>query len=364
MLRFLHCADIHLTRLEDRDYSLAVFQEIVELASARDAHALLISGDLFDSHADAQALVPVVRELVRDFEGDILFIPGNHEALRDKGLGLSAFDFGKIELFEDLPCSLIQRQYDGEVVEFLLIPHARSYDDFASWEVPAPGGIPRIALAHGVVEGMAYAGPDGEEGGTAIDPLLFTRFGVNYAALGHIHARRAVTSGNCRLSYPGSARVWRKGEADARGVLFLEVENAHPAPHIRVNFLDLPAAGRYRRVAVPVELDGSLPPNLHALDCSSQDVLELALSGVVEDEKFLARNCERLHSNLEARVRRLLIDRDQVAALPGIATQPLARDFLQIWEQEFASNPDMEQQLLRARSIFLDEMRQMLGGRR
>ena len=362
MLRFLHCADIHLTRSDDQDYSLAVFQEILELAATNEAHALLISGDLFDSHADAQALLPVVRELTQGFPGDILFIPGNHEVLRDKGMGLSAFDFGKIELFEDRPCSLIKRQYDGEAVEFLLIPHARTYDDFASWDVPAPGEVPRIALAHGVVEGMTYSGPDGEEGGTAIDPLLFTHFGVNYAALGHIHARRMENSGSCRLSYPGSARVWRKGEADARGVLFLEVENAHPAPHIRVNFLQLQAAGRYHRVALPVALDGSLSLDLNALECAPGDVLELVLSGVVEDENVLARNCERLRGDLEGRVRRFLIDRGQVAPLPGIATQPLARDFLRIWEEEFAANPDRESQLLAARSIFLDEMRQMLGG--
>lgn len=372
MIRLLHAADLHLS-VAEREYGLAVFAELLDLARRERADFILFCGDLFDTFPDAEALRAEVRDLLaraRDVGGpgggapEFLFLPGNHEALRRGAGELSRLDFGPASLLEAPPFQWFRRGREAAAVEFLAIPHQDDYAGYGQWAVPAKAAPWRIALAHGIVAGMAYRGPDAEGGGTALDPDLFARFQVDYAALGHIHGRRHQAIGPVTFAYPGSSRVWRRHESGPRGANLLELPATPASRPLEPRFRPLLAAGEYRHYALGLSLDGE-PPDLDRLATAwgPQDSVELEFTGLVEDENAVARLAEEVQSRYARRVRALEINRDGVSALAGISSNPVARRFLESWqarpEARDLQHPRREA-WLKARDLALLHLKQTL----
>lgn len=376
MIELIHAADVHLSAdPREREYSLSVLAAVVERARAGRAAWLVLAGDVFDSFRDAEALRAEFRRLIAPLAGgcEVLVLPGNHEQ-PERGAGaLRALDLGAVTLLDGLPFTLLSR--DG--LEFLAVPHQADYRGYRDWPVAPKGERPRVAVAHGVVNGLSYAGLEEETGGSALDPDLFQRFGVGYAALGHIHARREEVRDGLHLAYPGSARVWRRGETGERGVNRVAL-GADGAP--RVEFVPLPEAGRYRPLPLPVGFDGTIEEGrLGAGAWGGRDWVCLELSGIVEDEATVARLEEALQRAHGKRVRRLEIRREGVGVLPGIAGQPLAAKFLRLWREAEppgstespgpavaggAPPPGVQEVWLRARELGLQRIRRLLEDRR
>lgn len=351
MLRILHAADLHLSETE-KEYSLGVLAELLDLARREEADFLIFCGDLFDTFGDADRLRSDFRRSVGRPGFEFLFLPGNHEALRRGGGELGRLDLGAVTVLDAAPFSLLRRERRGLAVEFLAVPHQDHYAGYGNWPVPPKAAPWRIAMAHGVVAGMAYRGPDAEGGGAALDPDLFGRFQADYAALGHIHGRRHQhhSPGGFAMAYPGSARVWRKNESGPRGANLLELPypagpSVSPSSLPRLPdpaFRPLAAAGEYRHYAIPLTLDGDMPDiDRLAAAWGPRDFIELEFSGLVEDEHLAARLAGDLRSRHASRVRVLEISRDAVTALPGVSSHPVARQFLERWQNRpEAKDPD------------------------
>lgn len=357
MIRFIHTADLHLSASE-RDYSLAVFRELAEACLGLEVHFLLISGDLFDTHGDALALRGELREILGTPPFPILYIPGNHEELRSDGADLRKIDLGPLSPVTETPFRMVHHSAKGTPVEFLCIPHQKKLPDYRLWDTGEKRASLRVALAHGVVpEMIAYTGPEDEEGGATLEADLFRRHRVDYAALGHIHSRRIESLSGVTIAYPGSARVWRKGEEGDRGFYLVE---ADPSP--RASFVPLASAGHYRRMALPLSPDGRAE-HLDGLahQWNASDFVELELSGVLEDETLLAALERDLRRRFESHVRRLEISRDAVIPVQGIQGHPLASRFLKLWERSFAESPERDRELwLLARQEGLREISEMI----
>ena len=393
MLRLLHAADLHLSESE-KDYGLGVLAELLEAARRERADFLLICGDLFDCFSDAERLRGEVRRLFESFgrssggdlaggggsdrgivggsgagsggtgDCEILFLPGNHEGLR-RGTGdMGRLDYGPVTLLDVRPFQLLRRERRGISVEFLGIPHQDQYSAYGNWQVPAKAADWRVVLAHGVVAGMSYRGPDAEGGGSALDPDLFARFQADYAALGHIHGRRHQVSGASILAYPGSCRVWRKHESGPRGAYRVDLPAPGGARPGEPAFLPLASAGEYRHYVLPLSLEGE-PPDLdrEAAAWGPKDRVDLEFTGLVEDERVIARLDEGMRSRYGSRVRSLEVVRDGVAALPGISSHPVAREFLERWARRpEAASPDHPDRAawLRARELALRHLKDRL----
>jgi predicted phosphodiesterase len=336
MPRILHAADIHLS-VADQDYGLAVFAELIRVAKSEKADYLLFCGDLFNTFADADRLRGDFRRILGSPPFEFMYLPGNHEDLQRGAGELSRLDLGAATVLHARPFELLRRDRGGTEVEFLAVPHQEQYSGYGNWPVPPKDAPWRIALAHGVVAGMSYRGPDDEGGATAIDPDLFIRFKADYAALGHIHGRRTQAIGPVLFAYPGSTRVWRRNECGPRGALMLDLPDSGPSGKPggalpEPVFLPLASAGEYRRFVLPLTLEGELP-DVDALagNWGAADHIELEFTGLVEDETAVARLAERLRARYASRVRLFDIDRDGVSALPGISSQPIVRKFLEGW---------------------------------
>ncbi len=412
MRRVIHLADLHLSRAE-LQYSLSVLDEVLALAREHAADLLLFAGDVFDSYADAVMLAPEVRKRADSLPETCraVAIPGNHEHLERNDADLAALDLGRIEWLTAAPFA--HRSFHG--LDLIAIPFRSSYADYVAWEVPdlaqreaqqREGSAARIVMIHGTLAGMWFSGLDENETDTAaIDQDLFRRFGASYAALGHIHTPHSDEFDGCTACYPGSARVWRRGELGPRQIRLLEFDGGRLQ---RNTVLTLKSAGRYRYLELPVGIDletltahlaeGRIPgalgagaigagtPGGGALEAGAPgggaheagapgggddpgpgpaDVLELAPTGLVETQAESARLVRAIRQGFESRVRKLVISTEGLQTLSGVSTLPLARRFLEHWHRrwEHAASEQQRELLLEARRSALIKIKQRVEGR-
>ncbi|MBD3316042.1 MAG: hypothetical protein GF344_09660 [Chitinivibrionales bacterium] len=360
----IHCADLHLTAGEEREYSFSVLEEIVALTRQERAQCLVISGDLFDSFADARELRASFRECIaplNDASIPIIYVPGNHEELRRGRGDLAALDLGPVTTGYKKP---FQRMALSEDVELLCIPHQSTYRGYQEWDVPAKRSRYRVAVAHGLVTGMdIYAGVQANEEieAGAIDPDLFVRHEVDYAAMGHIHAAYEKRFGETFVRYSGSARVRRRGEDGEHGVTILRLGS-----QIVAESRQMMSAGCYREYRVPLSLEGHMGGTEDfGSNWGSRDWVDIYLSGVVENENVVATVETALRERCRNRVRRLDIHRELVRPLPGIASQPVANKFLQAWaaREPGAGDERARRVWYKARELGLDRIVRVLEAR-
>ena len=381
-LRLFHTADLHLTtRAPDRDYGLAVLDELVYHCRRLQADAWLLCGDIFDTPDDLEALAPEFTERLKDLEGlPVLMIPGNHELAGGREPGWLAGAVAQslapaVTLAHQTPFSL--HRPDGLEVELLALPFRRGYAEFMDWPVPARERRWRVGLIHGTVNGMAYTGESGEDEHGIIDPHLFSRLELDYAALGHIHKRgesRFTEGGRaCLAHYPGSARVWRRGESGARRATLIVLDGGEGEAGVRIEPVEIEEAGQYRTLAVPLGDDGQ--PLEHA-DARAlvtslaerfgpRDWVRLELEGFIEARapaEALQRSLERA---AEGRFRGFDVGLDGLVEAEQLRGHPLVRGFDAQWrrrhEQALADNDEQQAALLvRARRLALEAIRERL----
>ncbi len=362
MAKLVHTADLHIKR-EEKDYCFAVLDEILAQASAEKADFLVIAGDLFDSFADFEALR---KEVAARFEPlvkagcRVIYIPGNHEA-RGASAGLAAFTLDHMRYCARRPFDF----FELAGVEFLTVPHAANYDGYRGWKVPPKKpGVPRVAVLH-ALNSTIYTGPDDEADARAgvIEDDFFSRFAIDYAAMGHVHSGRQQLLGGAVVCYPGSPRVWRAHirEAGLKSVILADLGcspvTARPLP---VN-----SAGEYKEFTVPVELKGGVPlietQRIEAA-VNNRDFVRVRLTGVVEDENAARAAADKLRERLalKARVAEVGLETTVTADL---SDNSLARAFLAELEAVKPGDEDCEAYIrwLLARQYGLEEIAARAG---
>lgn len=334
-MRFLHASDLHLSEAE-ADYGFAVLEDILRSCRELKAEALVLAGDLFDSYADLEALYRRFRESVEAAGGDfpVLAVAGNHDSLRGPG-GLERFDFGPRLSFATSSPLRSMAGRGADPCEFILLP----YGSEARGAAPPreEGGPPRVVVAHGSLPELNWLGPENEEGEgprSGLDSHSLLSLEPDYAALGHIHQGQAKAVSGCLFAYPGSARVWRRGEAGPRSALLVSVGGGAPA---RCEHVALPGAGEYRRIPCPLGDSGAIDEEAleKALEGSSAaDWIDLGFIGVAQRELPLRQALESCRASLSAAFRKVDLDADAVAYLGEEGDSGAAREFRQAWKAE------------------------------
>lgn len=353
-MRFIHTADLHLS-VEVREYALSVLAEIGSIAVREKAGAIVFAGDTFDSFPDAMQMRGDFAQWAGGLPAgmDVLVLPGNHEELGRGSNALGALSFGpRVRLSTGVPYELVTIAD----TEFMLFPFRTVYLDPSSLQVPPRTAPARVAVMHGTVAGMAYTGDNSEEDENAfIDPSMFARLNASYAALGHLHGARDTRDGATLIVYPGSARVWRKGERGARSVCLVETAT-HGATMRRIT---LTSAGEYREYRCAVALDGSTADiGGIAATWSSADMVTIVLTGIVDDENAVVALANSIRSAYAGTVRSLEV-RSEVEPVAGIAAHPAAAKFLALLAEQQVDDPLL---LERARNLGLAAIADRMGG--
>ena len=194
-MRFLHTADVHLKRGEEK--RRAVFRWMLKRADELKVDYFIVAGDLFDSDADATLLRPEIREMCASSRANFLFLPGNHDA---RAFG-PEYEYGSnvIQITAE-PFQLLQCKN----MKICGVPYADKR--FSDCTKDLPRDID-ILIAHGTLYDRSFIFSLLEDQETRYMPIFPVDLeGVGrYAALGHLHASHIEQQyATTQVVYPGS----------------------------------------------------------------------------------------------------------------------------------------------------------------
>lgn len=221
-MRILHTADIHLRSPDDERWdALGV---ILDQAEALSADVLVISGDMFDKHVEAQRLKTQLRELFEARSTPVVILPGNHD---QKGLGTGDFYGQRVAVLADTA----QPVDFGEVrivgLPFEDVAAETVLERLLSLKTHVREGATNVLLYHGeLLDMMPGAGAFGEEDEHEYMPVrlsAFTGLGFDYVLAGHFHRDYDVRRyDGGYFVYPGSPVSVTKKETGIRHVNLVE----------------------------------------------------------------------------------------------------------------------------------------------
>lgn len=281
-MKIIHTADLHLghvfhqhTRTAEHRHFLHWLQQTI---AAEQADALIVSGDIFDTHnpsAEAQRLFfDFLIDTVEANEGlQVVVTAGNHdsgarleaaaELLRRHNIyvrGTITRDADNQPDFEQLILPLSPRGTNEAAVVCYALPYLRPYD-YASGLSAAEGlkhylqqldqrlkksdfrRLPIVVAAHFYATGAEIASGEHSErlvvgGEDAIDAAVIGR-DYSYVALGHIHKAQSV-GGRDNICYAGSPLPLSFSERQYRhGVMCVEIDENGREQHRAIAYQPL-----------------------------------------------------------------------------------------------------------------------------
>ena len=237
LIRFVHAADLHLdspftglksaapenvgSRLYDATFD--TYKNIINLCVTEEVDALLVAGDVYDgADRSLRAQLKFIEGLnMLDANGIRSFVcHGNHDpsdgwqARLDYPPSCRRFgpDWEAVPVFDDAP--------ERAVVHGISYPKREVTENltFRLGEVdPGPFSI-----------GLVHANVNNDTGHAAYAPCSLddlAQSGVNYWALGHVHAQQVLREREPTVVYPGNPQGRHANETGARGVYLVEVDD-------------------------------------------------------------------------------------------------------------------------------------------
>ena len=235
LARFLHTADIHLSRPfgflppqlaeERRRDQRRVLTKISDLALEHEVDIVLIAGDLFDStDPDPTDMEAVTTEFSRLGEAGkrIFVIPGNHDYISANSFWHRLNIVG-FHVFTEHEWDKVVLDDLGIAVSGIAFHRAKS-DRRAFDGLELPADIPSIVMAHASYE--FFEGQLDRYHPFSTDDIP----GASYIALGHYHRFNAIPAGTS-ICYPGTPEgiSFDSPETEDRYVVIGEIDDGGKA---------------------------------------------------------------------------------------------------------------------------------------
>jgi len=236
-IRIVHTADNHIG-LPFKQYPAEVAGRLVEerfsaldrlvaAANSREAHFLVVAGDLFDTTRVRVADIDRAATLLRGFAGlAVIVVPGNHDhyAGPETEVWKRFLKATEADAHIDLLVKPAVQSYDvdGQAVHFFPCPcpsktGGESTIEWVGEAARGHAGSLRIGIAHGNVTGL---GLDAEGRYFTMEPAALEAAGVATWLLGHIHVPFPTSETGERSPYfmagthtPDSLRCRHAGSA-------------------------------------------------------------------------------------------------------------------------------------------------------
>ena len=289
--RFVHTADWQLGKQfanipgDDgaalRDRRIETVRAVGRLAAERDADAVLVAGDAFDANAVAERTLIRMLEALKEFPGDWVFIPGNHDAaladsvwtrLRRREPPASVH----LAAEPETPVLLAD---GGAVVLPAVLQRRHEIDDLTAWfdRAETPEGAIRVGLAHGSVPEFL---PDSSGAPNPVAAGRAEAARLDYLALGDWHGTLKI---NDRTWYSGTPETDSFASSDPGNALVVTIREPGAPPDVEKvstgHFVWRSEAAEVRNAEDIDALDrkiGELAPD------PARCLLRLTLSGAVD----------------------------------------------------------------------------------
>ena len=227
-MKLIHISDLHLCKrvnefpmLDDQRY---ILDKIINIAKETDPDALLIAGDVYDSHTPPAEAVSVLDEFITRLAGldiKVFIISGNHDSADRIAFGSRIFSNGGIYISPVFNGNITPITLDDDYgsVNFYMLPfikpaHARatypdeeilSYTDAVEAAIRHMGidtTERNVLITHQLVTGAVRCDSETISVGGAdnVDAAVFDCF--DYVALGHLHGPQSA--GRNEVRYSGS----------------------------------------------------------------------------------------------------------------------------------------------------------------
>ena len=236
MQRIVHTSDLHLGkrfgqmpeelrgRLTEARHSS--IERLISLARSRNANAILVAGDVFDTETPSSAtLRQALQAMAADPSLSWLLMPGNHDSLSAGELWNEVARTRPENVLLALTAEPIALS-TGLVVLPAPCTTRRPGRDLTEWMAAADTSSDaiRIGLAHGAVQSF------GEDGVTdVIAPDRAERSGLDYLALGDWHGEVRITD---RTWYSGTPEPDRFKHNASGSALVVTIEGPGAVPEV------------------------------------------------------------------------------------------------------------------------------------
>ncbi len=306
-LRFLQISDVHVdsnltssrlalpkdkrrTRITEIN---ALVQQAMELATEREADAVLIPGDLWDDETVSQESVHSLVESFASIDPIPVFIaPGNHDFCSplskysremQVALGMQPWS-DNVFIFEKPDFASVSHPWreDVVVVGRAFLENVRTSQRLLGTRIARPTAAISLLLFHGSLEGHNREGVAKITAPFSSEELLAQEF--SYTALGHYHSFSQIVdaNGKIRAAYAGSTGARMLGEEGPRHVLIGSVdsnglvgefEKVELDPR-RICALNIDVTG-----ASGAEIVSRIEENASLQQCRPVDMVAVTLSG-------------------------------------------------------------------------------------
>lgn len=243
MVRLLHTADWQIGKqfaqikgdaaAHLRSRRIETVEKIGELATAQKVDAVLVAGDVFDSHGVAGVnIIKTFSAMADSFEGKWLLLPGNHDAAEPGGIWTRVkkhFVSQRIHVLDEpVPFYLEEAK-----TVILPAPLTRRHDarDLTQWfdhaACQSENELIKVGLAHGSIDNRLQH--DSGEAFNRISDRRAQSANLNYLALGDWHGTLKIAE---RTWYSGTPEPDRFKANDAGNVLVVEIAHAQAEPKV------------------------------------------------------------------------------------------------------------------------------------
>lgn len=289
MLKLIHGADFHLDSpfsglspelaAQRRQEQRELLSALTELARARKADAILLSGDLLDSTFAFRETVQSLSAQLGGAGCPVFISPGNHDCFRSGSPYATAQWPENVHIFSTPQVESCPIPGTDWVVHGAAFPtphlHRSPLEDFTA---PEDGKF-HIMTLHGDVEGNGDYAP--------ISLEAIARSNLSYLALGHVHRFSGLNrQGSTFWAYPGCPEGRGFDEEGQKGVLYLELEGKN----CQCEFVPL-GTRRYETLTVDVTGQDDLLQAVRAAlpGDTERDIYRILLTGTHPHAPDLAR---------------------------------------------------------------------------
>jgi DNA repair exonuclease SbcCD nuclease subunit len=300
-LRILHTADNHIgisfaqypDTVRDRllEERFSALERLVATANQRDAHFLVVAGDLFDKQTVTKGQIERAVGILAKFQGEhVLVLAGNHDYHEGAENKLWRWFRNASEGTCVLPLTdPTTKDFEGDDfrVRFYACPcpskHSKEHTIGWVGDTDKESEVIHVGIAHGNVEGL---GLDAEQRYFNMSEEDMRAAGVHTWLLGHIHVPAPAPGTTGRPLYfmpgihtPDSVKCNHPGHA-----WWIELEANGSCRHEQLSF------GGVRFARLKRELRGASEIESLRRECSVLDgpntVLDLQLSGRLKNEEM------------------------------------------------------------------------------